>query len=294
VPLIWSHGHTSTGFELIQVGPGLADLGYHVFAITYRGHGQTQVVDHDFSLSHIADDITALMDQRGIGRAVIGGLSLGGGVATTFYENYPDRVLGVVLEDGGADAVQDRMERTFDRVHELLAAMPVLDWSYDDRFRAYGAAVLPYLPLLQVRPQAAAIFHSFLRRDPAGAWCFHADGSRLLGTGEVSFDPARGHELSLLAQSWRRVHPLITYRNLSVPMLIIDPTGDDELFGGLMHCTPAFKRLQATHPELIRLVEYPDTYHAAHPQQPEWFLRDMRELLERIGACAGDAARGRR
>jgi pimeloyl-ACP methyl ester carboxylesterase len=290
VPLVWSHGHTSTGFELIQVGQGLADLGYHVFAITYRGHGQTQVANIDFSLSDIADDIAGLLDQRGIQRAVIGGLSLGGGVATTFYENYPERVLAIALEDGGADPVQNRMESIFDRVHHILPLMPATEWSHADRFAAFRCALLPYLSLLQLRPEVAPMFHSFVRCNDSGAWVFHADPSRLLGTGEISFDPARGHELSLLAQSWRRIHPIITYRRLSVPMLIIDPTGDDEFFGGLMHFTPAFKHLQSLHPHLIRHVEYPGTMHAAHPQQPEWFLRDMGELLARVRAQGAESA----
>jgi len=36
------------------------------------------------------------------------------------------------------------------------------------------------------------------------------------------------------------------------------------------------------HPELIKVVEYPDTPHAAHPMRPDWFVRDMSELLHRI------------
>jgi pimeloyl-ACP methyl ester carboxylesterase len=150
VPLVWSHGYTSTGFELVQVGPGLADLGYHVFAITYRGHGQTQVANYDFSLAHIADDIAALLDQNGYRCAVIGGLSLGGGVTTTFYENYPQRAMGLVLEDGGADTVQNRIESAWPKVKPLFAAMPAPDWAYADRFAAYArtttARCRPNLP----------------------------------------------------------------------------------------------------------------------------------------------------
>ncbi len=287
VPLVWSHGSTSTGFELAQVGQGLADLGYHVFAITYRGHGQTQVTSYEFSLAHIADDIAALLDQKGHACAVIGGLSLGGGVATTFYENYPQRATALVLEDGGAEIVQNRMERTFANVKSFMDALPPTDWAVTDRFAAYRAAALPYLPLLQAKPELASTFHSFVRQDAAGAWRFHADTARLLGNGAASVDPARGHELSLLAQSWRRVHPVITYRNLKVPMLIIDPTGDDA--GPFGSFSPEYARLQAMHPQLIRHVEYPETFHAAHPQRPEWFLRDMGELLARIRASGSDA-----
>lgn len=294
IPLVWSHGYGSTDFELIQVGQGLADLGYHVFAIAYRGHGQTQVTNFNFSLSNIADDIAALLDQKGYRCAVIGGLSLGGGVATTFYEIYPQRAIALVLEDGGADAIQARMEMSFATVKPLFAAAPAAsqDWAFSDQFAAYRMAMLPYLPLVQLRPETAPIFHSFIRRDDSGAWRFHADMTRLLGEGEVSQDPARGYELPLLAQSWRRVNPTISYRNLSVPILIIDPTGDDA--GPYGSFSPEFQRLQALHPDLIRHVEYPETFHAAHPQRPDWFLRDMKDLLARVRAVGSDACLGRK
>ncbi|MEN8126096.1 MAG: alpha/beta hydrolase, partial [Bacteroidota bacterium] len=125
-PLIWSHGYSSSGFELAAVAKELVEAGYHVYSITYRGHGQTQVDDYNFSLAHIADDIAAMMDQLGIKKAVIGGLSLGGGVSTTFYENYPQRALGLILEDGGGDAVQIRTEIMYPETKEMMKNWPEL------------------------------------------------------------------------------------------------------------------------------------------------------------------------
>lgn len=279
VPLIWSHGYSSTGFELSSVGPQLAEMGYHVFAITYRGHGQTPVEDYAFSLSHIADDIAAMMDQLGIERAVIGGLSLGGGVTTAFYDHYPGRALAIVLEDGGADPVQARTEKAFARMKALAGSFPRHeDLVFDTRFAAYQALAGFYLPGWggEMPEGAAPIFHSWMAENENGKFVPHYDGPLLLGEGPATIDPGRSHELPLLAQSWRRTHPIITYRNLAVPMLIIDPTGDEFDLG------PAFEQLRAMHPELIEVVEYPDTPHAAHPMRPGWFLRDMRSLLERV------------
>lgn len=281
VPLIWSHGYTSTGFELSAVGPQLAKMGYHVFAITYRGHGQTRVNNYAFSLSHIADDIAAMMDQLGIERAVIGGFSLGGGVTTAFYDHYPGRVLAMVLEDGGADAVQARTEKSFDQMKAVVRSFPKHgELVFDSRFAAYQAFAGFYLPGWggEMPEGAAAMFHSWIVENEEGHFVPHYDGPRLIGEGPATIDPARGHELPLLAQSWRRTHPIITYRNLDVPMLIIDPTGDEFDRGA------AYERLLAMHPELIELVAYPDTPHAAHPMRPGWFLRDMGALLERVRA----------
>jgi pimeloyl-ACP methyl ester carboxylesterase len=279
VPLIWSHGYSSTGFELVNVGPQLAELGYHVFAITYRGHGQTQVEDYAFSLSHIADDIAAMMDQLGIERAVIGGLSLGGGVTTAFYDHYPDRALALVLEDGGADPVQARTERSFEAMTALAGSFPTHDdLVFPTRFKAFQVLAGFYLPGWggTMPARMAPTFHSWIGVNKAGEFVPHYDGPRLLGEGPATIDPSRSHELPLLAQSWRRTHPAITYRNLDVPMLIIDPTGDEFDPGA------DFERLRAMHPGLIEVVEYPETPHAAHPMRPEWFLRDMDALLKRL------------
>ncbi|RIK93228.1 MAG: alpha/beta hydrolase [Proteobacteria bacterium] len=282
IPLVWSHGYGSTGYELIEVGPKLADMGYHVFAITYRGHGQTQVTNYDFSLAHIADDIAAFLDQKSMPCAVIGGLSLGGAVATTFYENYPQRVMALVLEDGGADVIQHRIEKAFTRIKDTTEKEPGPDKQFSDRFLAFRRAVIPLLPMWQGRlPLAIApAFHSFVIADGEQHWRFHVEDARLLGEGGASDDPSRSHELPLLAQSWRRVHPIVTYRNLSMPMLIIDPTGDDG--GPYGSFTPSFEELRALHPDLIRLVEYPAAPHPAHAVRPDWFLRDMKELMDRV------------
>ncbi len=279
VPLIWSHGYSSTGFELVNVGQQLADAGFHVYSITYRGHGQTQVEDYEFSLSHIADDIAAMMDQLGIQRAVIGGLSLGGGVTTTFYENYPERVLALVLEDGGADAVQARTEKMYEQMKAMMANMPDRETPvFAERFDGFQWIAGWFVPGWGgvLPPAIAPALQSWIVANGQGGYKLHYDDASLLGTGEAAFNPSEGYKLPMLAQSWRRVNPIITYRNLSVPMLIIDPTGD------AYSPTEDFEKLRAIHPELIRVVEYPDTPHAAHPMRPEWFVRDMTWMLQQV------------
>jgi pimeloyl-ACP methyl ester carboxylesterase len=47
----------------------------------------------------MADDLAALLDAKGIDRAIIGGLSMGGYVTLAFCRRHPDRLLGVVLAD---------------------------------------------------------------------------------------------------------------------------------------------------------------------------------------------------
>ena len=281
-PLVWAHGGGLTAFELLTVAPGLVAAGYHVYAITYRGHGETQVTDYDYSLATVADDIAALMDREGRACAVIGGLSIGGAVATTFYENYPDRVMALALEDGGMDVLLHRVERNHERYAGLDGARnPEARLIFADRYDLYRALAgrLQGYVLEQTDEWRAVIQSLMIPAD--NGWQYHVDAEKITGQW---MKLGYSHELPLFGQSWMRLHPMITYRKLSVPMLMIDPTGETP--SGF---TSDYKRLQALRPEWMQYVEYPQTGHTAHLQRPDWFVRDMARLLERARQAGADA-----
>src|SRR6185369_3424335 len=54
------------------------------------------------SIEDVADHVARLLDQRGIDRAVIGGLSRGGYVALAFARRHPERLSGLILCDTNA------------------------------------------------------------------------------------------------------------------------------------------------------------------------------------------------
>src|SRR5688572_8215728 len=70
LPLIWSHGSFSNGYELLNIAIDLAKAGYYIIAIDYYGHGQTSLPNHEVSLYHVADDIKFIMDHLKIDKAV--------------------------------------------------------------------------------------------------------------------------------------------------------------------------------------------------------------------------------
>ena len=70
--------------------------------ITYdaRGHGQSSMPDTvPYSYT---DDLAALMDYLKIEKAVIVGHSMGGAPAFYYALNHPERVMALVLAEGGA------------------------------------------------------------------------------------------------------------------------------------------------------------------------------------------------
>ncbi len=62
-----------------------------------RGHGRSAVYTVDCTAEDLGHDLLALMDAKGIDRAVLCGLSLGGSTAMWIAGAAPDRVAGLVL-----------------------------------------------------------------------------------------------------------------------------------------------------------------------------------------------------
>ncbi len=103
-PIVWAHGTGSNAYEMLGFADSLVKKGCFVISIDYYGHGFTPIPDKEVSLYHVADDIKFLLDHLKIKKAIIGGWSRGGSISTVFYDAYPDRVLGLILEDGGSAA----------------------------------------------------------------------------------------------------------------------------------------------------------------------------------------------
>ncbi len=77
---------------------GLADAA-RIIAPDLRGFGDTELGAGPITLDTYAGDLAALLDARGIARAVVAGLSMGGYTAFAFYRKYPERVRALILAD---------------------------------------------------------------------------------------------------------------------------------------------------------------------------------------------------
>jgi pimeloyl-ACP methyl ester carboxylesterase len=87
---------------------------YQVIIPDLRGFGaaKEQAVE-EAGMDLLADDVARLLDDRGLDRVVLGGLSLGGYVALAFVRRHADRLGGLLLLDtkAGADTEQARADR---------------------------------------------------------------------------------------------------------------------------------------------------------------------------------------
>ena len=63
------------------------------------GHGDTPVPHHPYQISDLSAQLAGVLQAKGINRASIAGISLGGLIAQQFAAHYPDRVDRLVLID---------------------------------------------------------------------------------------------------------------------------------------------------------------------------------------------------
>ena len=79
---------------------------HRVIAPDLRGHGETDVTPTT-TIQGMAQDVAELMTALDVNTAIIGGLSMGGYVALSFYRRFPERVTALVLADTRASADTD-------------------------------------------------------------------------------------------------------------------------------------------------------------------------------------------
>jgi pimeloyl-ACP methyl ester carboxylesterase len=79
---------------------------YRVIAYDARGHARSFAPESsaDYTAECFISDLGRALDQAGAERAVVGGLSMGAGVALRFALAHPERVLGLVLASFPAPA----------------------------------------------------------------------------------------------------------------------------------------------------------------------------------------------
>jgi pimeloyl-ACP methyl ester carboxylesterase len=94
--LIAIHGHPSTAHTWDSTATALD--GFHVFALTQRGYGESER-SGKYSFEQWRDDVFGFADALGLGEFVLLGHSLGGTVCALAAEQRPERLRALILED---------------------------------------------------------------------------------------------------------------------------------------------------------------------------------------------------
>ena len=114
-----------------------------------RGHGRSDAPEQpgDYEPEEFVEDLLRLVDMSGADRAVVGGLSMGAGVALRFALEHPDRLAGLVLAafpaagGGTGDSWAHDFAAALDD-HGVERAGEQFVWSERSRFDPKGAALI--------------------------------------------------------------------------------------------------------------------------------------------------------
>lgn len=97
-----------------RLAPELAKRG-SVLRLDQRGHGESDAPPGPYTREDLAGDVIAVLDARGVERAVLVGHSMGGIVSMATALARPDRVQGLVLL-GTAGHCNERTTRWYERI----------------------------------------------------------------------------------------------------------------------------------------------------------------------------------
>jgi non-heme chloroperoxidase len=237
--IVFLHGYSDSWFSYSRVLP-LLSPSYHAFALTQRGHGDSDKPECCYTPEDFAADVDAFMDAVGIEEATLVGASTGALFAQRVALSYPRRVSRLVLV-GPQTPANESVMGLVEEVRALEDPVP------PEFVREFQESTV-YQPVPQEFLDTVV---SESLKLPARVWRDYLEEAVL------SID----HDYVL---------PL---REIDVPTLIL--WGEqDPLFP-----REEQERLAAAIPGATLKV-YPETGHAVHWDRPEWVVRDLEEFMQ--------------
>lgn len=124
-PVVLLHGLTATNRYVVMGSRALERSGHRVIAPDARGHGRSDPAPAPdaYGYEALAADVLALMDERGLSRAVLAGASMGGHTALRLALEHPGRVAGLVVITPAFDERDHASEASLARWDALSAGL---------------------------------------------------------------------------------------------------------------------------------------------------------------------------
>jgi non-heme chloroperoxidase len=239
--IIFLHGYSDSWFSFSRVLP-LLSPSYHAFALTQRGHGDSDKPECCYTPHDYAADVDAFMEAVGTDEATLVAASTGALFAQRVTLSYPRRVRRLVLIASQTPARENEALSGFrEEVRALQDPVP------PEFVRGFQESTI-YHPVPQQFLETAI---SESLKLPAHVWRDYLEQAVL------SIDRDYVVELG----------------EINVPTLIL--WGEqDPLFP-----REEQERLAAAIPGATLKV-YPESGHAAHWERPEWVVQDLETFMK--------------
>lgn len=126
-PLVLLHGLGSCTLDWFPVTPGLAPA-YRLILVDLRGHGESsRTLEGGYGIKPMSDDVIRVLDELGVERAHLLGLSLGGCVALQLAVKHPARVNRMIVVNSFARLRHQGIRTFVSRLSRLYAALKGMD-----------------------------------------------------------------------------------------------------------------------------------------------------------------------
>jgi 3-oxoadipate enol-lactonase len=94
-----THSLASDGGSWAEQVPALLEAGFRILRLDMRGHGGSDPVTGDYTMSALAGDVASALDALGLDRVHYIGLSIGGMIGQAFALEHGDRLLSALWSD---------------------------------------------------------------------------------------------------------------------------------------------------------------------------------------------------
>ena len=240
--IVFLHGYSDSWFSFSRVLPLLSPE-YHAFALTQRGHGDSDKPQCCYTPEDFAADVDAFMEAVGIEEATLVGASTGALFAQRVALSYPRRVSRLVLV-GAQTPVNEANEVVLGLQEEVRALEDPVPPEF---VRAFQEGTI-HQPVPQEFLDTVV---SESLKLPARVWRDYLEGAVLSIDQDYVLELRESDVPTLML--WGEQDPLF-------------PREDQE-------------RLAAAIPRATLKV-YPETGHAVHWDRPEWVVRDLEEFMK--------------
>lgn len=239
--IVFVHGHPfNRSMWKYQAGSFSTD--YRLIIPDLRGYGETQAATQKTLLDEMALDLSHLLEELHIDRAVFCGLSMGGQIVLDFYRLFPGKVKAMIIADSDARAETPESYSRRLQLAETILQVGMKQHT-DDTLHQYIAGTSG--------TQTAMVAHLYEM---------------------MSTTPAEGAAAAHRGRAERRDHlPILP--SIRIPTLII--VGEDDYFTPL----PIATLMQEAIPN-ADLVCIPACGHLPNMEAPELFNQTLHSFLK--------------
>ena len=132
IPVILLHGITDSWHSYESLLHNLPD-NIHAYAITMRGHGDSERPESGYEMKDFANDVAAFIQKFKLGKVIVVGHSMGGLVAQQLVLDHPSLVKGLVIL--GSDASMSTNAGVSEFVAEVKKLNDPIDPAFADAFQ---------------------------------------------------------------------------------------------------------------------------------------------------------------